>query len=189
MPIESGDSARRSNPCASDRVPDEWAKQREKAHAIADESRHEIASAQGRCRRLISLSTLLGVLATVFAAIAALTVLPDDIGRWVTAGCAFASAVTTGVTTTINPAQRAHRALMKYVGWTRLFDEAQRFDRWLDTPEDKASGIVERKLKALEQHRGRIVEEEETGSDRGVRQWSRSSRARTAALEDGHAAL
>jgi hypothetical protein len=139
---------------------DRWAKQRREARAIAKESDKNIELTHRRGRRLNWLSTLLGAVTTVLAAIAALTVLPEDISRWVTAGYACAATVITAVTTTFNPKQSAHRSLMECNRWTDLRVEAHRFDRWLDTldhkPFEEVKDEVEDALGVLQQHRARI---------------------------------
>jgi hypothetical protein len=165
---ESGDPTRQSAAMHGQSESDCWAKQRREAQAIAADSHQKITSTHIRARRLHLLSTLLGVVATVLAAIAALTASPEDISPWVTAGCAFTAALITGITTIFNPVQMAHRSLMQYVRWTRLCDDAHRFDRWLDTPRHKPFEKVEHALGVLQQQRDRILEEEATGSERGV---------------------
>jgi hypothetical protein len=76
-----------------------------------------------RAARLRRLSTALGVSATALAALAAVTVIPQDVAAWVTGISAGLAALISGLRTAFNPTERARVAEGLSLRWRRLADD------------------------------------------------------------------
>jgi hypothetical protein len=88
--------------------------------------------AQAMATRYSRLATQLGITATVLAAVATLTALPDGISKWVTAATAFVAALVSGIGTTINPQDKVRALRADYVEWRELQDKVHRLVRRRD---------------------------------------------------------
>ncbi len=96
---------------------------------LLSETDKESAAADRTGRRFNLLATQLGILATVLAAVATLTAIPDAASKWVTAITAFLAALITGITTTLKPQDKARELQARAVEWRELHNRVRQFVR------------------------------------------------------------
>ena len=93
------------------------------ASRLYDEARYRAETGEVRARRLRRLSTTLGFLATALAAVAAVTVIPQNSVAAVTGITAGLSALVSGLRTAFNPGERARVVAALSLRWQRLADD------------------------------------------------------------------
>lgn len=105
-----------------------------------------------------ALATQLGIAATILAAVATLTALPDNLSNWVTAITAFTAALVSGIGTTINPQERAKAHQGRAVEWRELHNKARRLSRQREMEGSQTGDEwrIERDLERLEFQRDNL---------------------------------
>jgi hypothetical protein len=110
-------------------------------------------------QRYRALARTLSVLATLLAAAATITILPDSIDRYVGATLAFLAALTSGLAATLKPERESTRAARTALQWLQLRDAVYEYLRWIPTlpPETADQTPAEQRLNALIQRRDGIL--------------------------------
>lgn len=119
----------------------------------------EYTAAAARAETLRRRAERLNLASTILAATATITILPEDVSRWISAVIAFLAAAASGYVTTVDPAGKALTEHGRAVDSLQLRDDVRRTLRLIatlgDTPEARAE--VEKALAAHEAERNRIL--------------------------------
>lgn len=100
------------------------------------------------------LATLLTLLTFVLAAAAGITILPESINRYVSAGIAFSATVTSGIMTGYDPVRRAREARGQMAEWLKYRDQVRRLLR-----QARGSADNERARQRLEDELGHLQDQ------------------------------
>jgi hypothetical protein len=150
-----------------------WHEQLAEARAITRHAMRRVKREETKAMRLDGLATLLGALATVLAASAAMTAAGGYGSGWITASCAFASALISGLVGRFHPAKTAQHLRAESIHWYDLIDEAKRFDRYVRLHARPLSATkVEHRLHALQRKRDQAL----TAAVAGENEWLSQAR-------------
>jgi hypothetical protein len=110
-------------------------------------------------QRYRALTRALSVIATLLAAAATITILPDSITRYVGGTLAFLAALTSGLAATLKPERESTRAARTALQWLQLRDAVYEYLRWIPTlsPAEASQPQAEQRLNELIQRRDSIL--------------------------------
>jgi hypothetical protein len=135
-----------------------WEPQLTEARSIKRLAMARVRHEERQATQLDRLATLLGTLATFLAAAAAMNAAGGYGSGLITASCAVASALTSGLTVRFHPAKAAHHLRVEAIRWYDLIDDAKRFDRHVRHNAGRlAWRKVEHRLHALQTERDRAL--------------------------------